>query len=50
MRHAAGVATPYAGVTTVPPVNDVRDPAFMNPEKIVWDWPEVGSRIIEEFR
>jgi chromosomal replication initiation ATPase DnaA len=50
VRSELGVATPYAGVTTVPPVNDVRDPAFMNAEKIVWDWPDVGARVIEEFR
>ena len=27
-----------------------RDPAFMDAEKIVWDWPDVGARVIEEFR
>jgi chromosomal replication initiator protein len=50
VRTELGVATPYAGVTTVPPINDMRDPAFMDAEKIVWDWPDVGARVIEDFR
>ena len=27
-----------------------RDPVFLDAEKVVWDWPDVGARVIEEFR
>ena len=50
VRRELGAVTPYAGVPVVTQANDDRDPAFMDAEKIVWDWPEVGARIIEEFR
>ena len=26
------------------------DPFFLNEEKILWDWPDVTGRAIEEFR
>jgi chromosomal replication initiator protein len=50
VRRELGAVTPYAGVPVVTQANDGRDPAFMDVEKVVWDWPEVGARIIEEFR
>ncbi|HEY2850397.1 MAG TPA: DnaA/Hda family protein [Gemmatimonadaceae bacterium] len=50
VRHELGVDTPYAGAPAVAQANDARDPAFMDAEKVVWDWPEVSARIIEEFR
>jgi chromosomal replication initiation ATPase DnaA len=50
VRRELGAVTPYAGVPVVAQANDERDPAFMDAEKIVWDWPEVGARVIEEFR
>ena len=50
VRRELGAVTPYAGVPVVSTINDDRDPAFMDAEKIVWDWPEVGARVIEEFR
>jgi chromosomal replication initiator protein len=50
VRRELGAVTPYAGVPVVAQANDARDPAFMDAEKIVWDWPEVGARVIEEFR
>jgi chromosomal replication initiator protein len=50
VRTELGVATPYAGVPVAPRARDERDPAFMDAEKIVWDWPDVGARVIEEFR
>ena len=50
VRSELGVATPYAGVPVTSHVHDERDPAFMDAEKIVWDWPEVGARVIEDFR
>jgi len=50
VRRELGAVTPYAGVPVVAQSSDERDQAFMDAEKIVWDWPEVGARIIEEFR
>ena len=50
VRRELGAVTPYAGVPVIAQANDERDPAFMDAEKIVWDWPEVGARVIEEFR
>ena len=50
VRRELGAVTPYAGVPVIAQANDGRDPAFMDAEKIVWDWPEVGARVIEEFR
>jgi chromosomal replication initiator protein len=50
VRRELGAVTPYAGVSVIAQANDGRDPAFMDAEKIVWDWPEVGARVIEEFR
>ena len=50
VRRELGAVTPYAGVPVVTQPNDERDPAFMDAEKVVWDWPEVSSRVIEEFR
>jgi chromosomal replication initiator protein len=50
VRRELGAVTPYAGVPVITQASDDRDPAFMDAEKIVWDWPEVGSRIIEEYR
>ncbi|MGH7653360.1 MAG: DnaA ATPase domain-containing protein [Gemmatimonadaceae bacterium] len=50
VRSELGVATPYAGVVIAPRKRDQRDPAFMDAEKIVWDWPEVAARLIEDFR
>ncbi len=50
VRRELGAVTPYAGVPVVKEENEQRDPAFMDAEKIVWEWPEVSSRVIEEFR
>jgi chromosomal replication initiator protein len=50
VRRELGAVTPYAGVPVITQVNDTRDPAFMDAEKIVWEWPEVSARVIEEFR
>ncbi len=50
VRRELGAVTPYAGVPVVTQINDERDPAFMDAEKVVWDWPEVGARVIEDFR
>jgi chromosomal replication initiator protein len=50
VRRELGAVTPYAGVPVITQTTEDRDPAFMDAEKIVWDWPEVGARVIEEFR
>ncbi|HEY0971354.1 MAG TPA: DnaA/Hda family protein [Gemmatimonadales bacterium] len=31
-------------------VSGVTDPFFLDDEKVVWDWPDVGGRAIEELR
>src|SRR5690606_36973379 len=44
--------TPPVGATPVPPpraVDDV-DTFFLDKEKTVWEWPDIGGRIIEELR
>jgi chromosomal replication initiator protein len=50
VRRELGVTTPYSGVPLVGSSNGERDATFMNAEKIVWEWPEVGARVIEELR
>jgi hypothetical protein len=50
VRRELGAMTPFAGVPAVAQGNDGRDAAFMDAEKVVWEWPEVGARIIEDFR
>jgi chromosomal replication initiator protein len=42
-----------AGTEPVPAPEAMRasaDPFFLDDEKVVWDWPDVGGRVIEEFR
>jgi chromosomal replication initiation ATPase DnaA len=50
VRRELGAVTPYAGVPVVAPAADAHDLTFMDPEKVVWEWPEVSARVIEEFR
>jgi len=40
------------GALRVPPPVAVRavDEFFLDDEKVIWDWPEVGGRVIEEWR
>lgn len=33
-----------------PAAMSVADPFFLDDEKVVWEWPDVGGRIIEELR
>ncbi len=40
-------ATPRAGV----PLGDgMQDAFFLDHEKVVWDWPDIGDRLLEELR
>ncbi|MEO8562124.1 MAG: DnaA/Hda family protein [bacterium] len=42
-----------AGVTTIAPPSTVRQAAdvfFLDDEKIVWEWPDVVGRLVEEIR
>ena len=50
VRAELGMPTPYAGVPTVSQANDTRDTSFLDREKIIWEWPDVTARVIEEFR
>jgi chromosomal replication initiator protein len=40
------------GAVHVPPPAAVRavDDFFLDDEKVIWDWPEIGGRVIEEWR
>lgn len=46
-RTELGLATPYAGVLAV---GRARAGASYDPEKLVWEWPDVTARLIEELR
>ncbi|MFI5245594.1 MAG: DnaA ATPase domain-containing protein, partial [Gemmatimonadales bacterium] len=50
VRRELGAAVRYAGAPPVLQDDQPRDPACMDAEKIVWAWPDVGARVIEEFR
>jgi chromosomal replication initiator protein len=50
VRRELGAVTPYAGVPVVTQAAEEHDMAFMDAEKVVWEWPEVGARVIEELR
>jgi chromosomal replication initiation ATPase DnaA len=39
-----------AALTSAPPLTSVADPFFLDDEKVVWDWPDVGGRAIEDLR
>ena len=39
-----------AAVQARPKPSDVVDPFFLNPEKVIWDWPSPAARLIEELR
>ena len=42
-----------AGATTIAPPTTVRQAAdvfFLDDEKIVWEWPDVAGRLVEEMR
>jgi chromosomal replication initiation ATPase DnaA len=42
-----------AAATTMAPaaaVASAGDPTFLDRERVVWEWPDIGGRLIEEFR
>ena len=51
-RAELGLArvTPYSGVRAIAPGDEMRDPAFLDHEKVVWEWPDVSARVIEDLR
>ena len=49
-RAELGMPTPYAGMPAVSKVDANREALFLDPEKVVFEWPDVGARLIEEFR
>jgi chromosomal replication initiator protein len=50
VRTELGMPTPLAGVPAVQRSRGTRDASFLDPEKVVWEWPDVMARLIEEFR
>jgi len=50
VRGELGMPTPLSGVPAVQRSRGTRDASFLDSEKIVWEWPDVTARIIEEFR
>ncbi len=49
-RAELGMPTPLAGVPAVQRSRGTRDASFLDAEKVVWEWPDVTARLIEEFR
>jgi hypothetical protein len=47
-RSELGDGAPAARAVVSAPVV-VGDPAFLDPEKVVRDWPEISGRVIEEL-
>jgi chromosomal replication initiator protein len=50
VRREFGGATPFAAFPVVQRGGEAHDFAFTDPEKVVWEWPDVSARMIEEFR
>jgi chromosomal replication initiator protein len=50
VRSEPRTQTPFAGMATVPGSVPAHDAAFLNFEKVVWEWPDIGARLIEDFR
>jgi chromosomal replication initiation ATPase DnaA len=49
-RAELGMPTPYAGMPAVSRAETRREALFLDPEKVVFEWPEVSARVIEELR
>ena len=50
VRTELGMPTPLAGVPAVQQSRATRDASFLDPEKVVWEWPDVAARLVEELR
>jgi chromosomal replication initiator protein len=50
VRAELGMPTPLAGVPAVQQSRGTRDASFLDAEKVVWEWPDVTARLIEELR
>ena len=50
IRRELGLEVPRGPEPAVPPPEDTRDLLLRDAEKIVFEWPDVGARLIEEFR
>jgi chromosomal replication initiator protein len=50
VRTELGMPTPLSGVPAVQRSRGTRDASFLDPEKVVWEWPDVMARLIEDFR
>ena len=49
VRLELGTPTPLS-VPAVQHSRGTRDASFLDPEKVVWEWPDITGRLIEEFR
>ncbi len=55
-RRALGLTPPPAAHRTPPRMvarragDAQRDDFFLDREKVVWDWPDIGGRVIEDYR
>ncbi|MCC7194834.1 MAG: ATP-binding protein [Gemmatimonadaceae bacterium] len=49
-RAELGMPTPLAGVPAVQRSRGTRDASFLDVEKVIWEWPAVADRLIEEYR
>ena len=49
-RSELGMPTPYAGMPAVSRTETRREALFLDPEKVVFEWPDVIARAIEELR
>ena len=42
--------TPFTGVRSVMSAHGPQETVFLDHEKVVWEWPDVSARVIEELR
>lgn len=49
-RAELGLATPFAGVHSVGNATRSSRSLMFDAEKLVWEWPDVSARIVEDFR
>jgi chromosomal replication initiator protein len=49
-RELDGVATPAAPVSSMRLANGEVDDFFTDPEKMIWEWPDLSGRLVEDLR